>query len=167
MPDAPRLAVLAGTFDPLTFGHLDLITRSRSLFDRVTVAVLVNPGKTPLFTVDERVAMVREATADLPGVSVDAFGGLLTEYVRQHGAVAIVRGLRGASEFADEQPMALMNRHLHPGCETIFILPSADRMHISSRLVREIASLGGSLDGLVPTGIAARLARRFDTGGRR
>jgi pantetheine-phosphate adenylyltransferase len=166
MPDAARLAVLAGTFDPLTLGHVDLITRSRRLFDRVTVAVLVNPGKAPLFTVEERVAMIREATADVPGVSVDAFGGLLADYVRQQGAVAIVRGLRNASEFAEEQPMALMNRHLHPGCETVFILPSADRLHISSRLVREIASLGGSVEGLVPAGIAARLARRFGPGER-
>ena len=165
MPDAPRLAVLAGTFDPLTFGHLDLIARGRKLFDRVIVAVLVNPAKTPLFSLDERVAMIAEVIADRPGVSVDTFGGLLADYARRQGAAALIRGLRGASEFDDEQPMALMNRHLNPGCETVFVLPSADRLHISSRLVREIASLGGSVEGLVPPPIAARLARRFTTGG--
>jgi pantetheine-phosphate adenylyltransferase len=165
MPDAPRLAVLAGTFDPLTFGHLDLIARARTLFDRVTVAVLVNPGKAPLFTVEDRVAMIRDAIANLPGVGVEAFGGLLADYVRERGASAIVRGLRSASEFGDEQPMALMNRHLHPGCETVFIMPSADRSHISSRLVREIAALGGSVEGLVPPAIAARLGRHFGGGG--
>ena len=166
MSDAPRLAVLAGTFDPLTFGHLDLIARSRALFDRVVVAVLVNPAKTPLFSLDERVAMIAEVIADRPGVTVDTFGGLLAEYARRQGAVAIIRGLRGAAEFDAEQPMALMNRHLNPGCETVFIMPSADRMHISSRLVREIASLGGPVQGLVPSPVATRLARRFTTAGR-
>jgi pantetheine-phosphate adenylyltransferase len=160
MPEAPRVAVLAGTFDPLTFGHLDLIARSRALFDRLIVAVLVNPAKTPLFQTDERVAMIRDETVRWPDVSVEAFDGLLVDFARSRKAVAIVRGLRSPSEFSDEQPMALMNRHLYPGCETVFVLPSADRMHISSRLVREIASLGGSIEGLVPPAIAERLVRR-------
>jgi pantetheine-phosphate adenylyltransferase len=135
MSDSSRLAVVAGSFDPLTNGHIDLIERAHTLFARVTVAVLVNPSKQPLFSIGD--------------------------YVRQRGAAAIVRGLRTAGEFSDEWPVALMNRHLDPSCETVFIVPAAASMHISSRLVREIASLGGPVDGLVPPGVAARLRRHF------
>lgn len=162
MPDASRLAVIAGSFDPVTNGHLDLITRSLTLFDRVTVAVLVNPAKQSLFTLDERVAMIRDVVSVRGlAVQVETFGGLLADYVRQTNASAIVRGLRTAAEFSSEWPTALMNRYLEPGCETVFIVPSASTMHISSRLVREIAALGGDVAGLVPDVVDARLRRRL------
>ncbi len=162
MSHAPRLAVIAGSFDPLTNGHVDLIERSVKLFDQVVVAVLVNPSKQPLFTLDERVAMIREvAAAQALAVEVDTFGGLLADYVRKRGATAIARGLRSAAEFGEEWPTALMNRHLEPACETVFVVPAAATMHISSRLVREIASLGGSVDGLVPKAVAAHLQARL------
>ena len=163
MPDAPRLAVLAGSFDPLTNGHLDVIVRSTRLFTRVIVAVLVNSAKTPLFSVDERVAMIREATADVAGVEVDSFDGLLADYVRRRGAVAIVRGLRTSSEFSAEWPMAMMNRRLNAECDTVFVVPSVEHLCISSRLVREIASLGGPIDDLVPPAVARRLVDRVPT----
>ncbi len=162
MSHVPRLAVIAGSFDPLTNGHVDLIERSVKLFEQVVVAVLVNPSKQPLFTLDERVAMIREvAAAQALAVEVDTFGGLLADYVRKRGATAIARGLRSAAEFGEEWPTALMNRHLEPACETVFVVPAAATMHISSRLVREIASLGGSVDGLVPKAVAAHLQARL------
>lgn len=166
MSEPSRLAILPGTFDPFTNGHLDVLVRSLRLFDRVVVAVLVNPGKSPLFGVDERMAMIAEATAGLPGVEVASFDGLLAGYVRQRGAVAVVRGLRGPGEFADEQPVALMNRHLNDACDTVFLVPSADRLFVAARLVREIASLGGPIDDLVPAPVAARLRARFAEGRR-
>jgi pantetheine-phosphate adenylyltransferase len=161
MPHAQRLAVVPGSFDPLTNGHLDIIGRSVRLFDRVVVAVLINAAKQPLFPVDERMAMMRDALAAYPGVEVDAFDGLLAEYVRRRGASAVVRGLRTATEFSDEWQIALMNRHLNAQVETVFLVPSTATMAISSRIVREIASLGGSVEGLVPSGVATRLAARF------
>ena len=165
MSQTPRLAILAGSFDPPTNGHLDVITRAAALFDHVVVALLVNAAKQPLFTLDERVAMMREATAALPTVEVDTFKGLLADYLGKRHATAVVRGLRTATEFADEWQMALMNRHLNPACETVFLVPAAEHMHISSRLVREVASLGGSVAELVPPGVAARLARHFASAG--
>lgn len=161
MPHSTRLAVVAGSFDPVTNGHIDLIERSVRLFERVVVAVLVNAAKQPLFEIEDRVAMTREALSAYPGVEVDTFDGLLAEYVRRRRASAVVRGLRTASEFSDEWQIALMNRHLNAGCETVFLVPSAATMAVSSRIVREIASLGGAVDALVPPGVAARLAERF------
>ena len=166
MPEpSRRLAVLAGSFDPLTNGHLDLLDRAVRLFERVVMAVLVNPGKTPLFTIDERLAMIRRVTGGRPGVEVETFDGLLAEYVRRRGASAVVRGLRTSGEFSAELPTALMNRHLNAACETVFIVPAPSVMQISSRLVREIAALGGSLDGLVPPAVADELRRRFPAPG--
>lgn len=162
MSDSSRLAVVAGSFDPPTNGHVDLIERAMKLFDRVVVAVLVNPSKQPLFPTADRLAMMTEVLdARRWPVEIDTFDGLLADYVRRRGAAAIVRGLRTAGEFSDEFPVALMNRHLDPACETVFVVPAAATMHISSRLVREIASLGGPVDGLVPPGVAARLRHRF------
>jgi pantetheine-phosphate adenylyltransferase len=138
-----------------------MIARAAAIFDRVVVALLVNPAKQPLFPLDERVAMMREIVGHLPTVDVDTFDGLLADYVRERKAVAVVRGLRTATEFSEEQQMALMNRHLNPDCETVFLVPAAEHMHISSRLVREIASLGGPVTGLVAPSVEARLARRF------
>lgn len=162
MSHSNRLAVVAGSFDPLTNGHVDLIERSTRLFDRVVVAVLINPSKQPLFTIDERVEMIRDAVAALPAVEVDTFDGLLADYVRHRGASAVVRGLRTTGELAEEWPIALANRHLNPAFETVFLVPSAPVMHIASRIVREIASFGGSVDGLVPPTIAARLRKKFE-----
>lgn len=161
MSTTSRLAVVAGTFDPITNGHRDMIARATRLFDRVIVAVLVNPAKQPLFTTEERVGFIRDTIAPWPGVAVETFDGLLADFVRQRGAAAVVRGLRNANEFADETSVALMNRHLNADCETVFLVPAADVVHISSRLVREIASLGGPVEGLVPPIVEDALRRRF------
>ena len=155
-----RTAVYPGTFDPLTNGHVDVIERSARLFDRVVVALLVNPAKQPLFNVQDRVAMIQEVFAGHPGVEADTFTGLLVDYARRRNAAAIVRGLRGVMDFDYERQMTLMNRHLSAEIDTVFLMPSAATAFISSSLVREIAALGGSLTGLVPPPVAARFARR-------
>jgi pantetheine-phosphate adenylyltransferase len=160
MAEVRRLAVVPGSFDPPTNGHLDIVRRSAALFDRVIVAVLVNSAKQPWFTAAERVEMMREALAGTPGVEIETFDGLLADYVRLRGASAVVRGLRTAAEFSDEWQMALMNRHLNDACETVFVVPSVPTVFVSSQLVREVSSLGGSVDGLVPPGVARRLAER-------
>ncbi len=160
MTELPTLAVFPGSFDPLTNGHVDVIDRASRLFDRVVVAVLVNSGKTPLFSVDERLAIIREVFADRPAIDVDAFDGLLVEYVRKRRGSAVVRGLRRASDFDYEVQMTDMNRHLDPGVETVFLVPSPHVAFISSTLVREIAALGGPVEGLVPGQVRARLIRR-------
>jgi pantetheine-phosphate adenylyltransferase len=163
MADSLRLAVCPGSFDPLTNGHLDMIVRGAQLFDRLVVAVLMNPGKEPLFTIDARVSMVRDVLASRPeltNVEVDTFDGLLADFTRTRRATAVLRGLRSSSEFADEAQMAMMNRHLYAGCETVFLPANPAVAYISSRLVREIARLGGPLDGLVPPLVAAHLTRR-------
>jgi pantetheine-phosphate adenylyltransferase len=160
MAEVRRLAVVPGSFDPPTNGHLDIVRRSAALFDRVIVAVLVNSAKQPWFTAAERVEMMREALIGTAGVEVETFDGLLAEYVRLRGASAVVRGLRTAAEFSDEWQMALMNRHLNDGCETVFVVPSVPTVFVSARLVREVSSLGGSVEGLVPPGVARRLIER-------
>jgi len=162
-----RIALFPGSFDPITEGHLDLIRRAARLFDRVVVTVLVNPAKQSLFTVDERVDMIREACASNSGagqIDVDAFGGLLVDYAHRAGAVAIVRGLRSSTDFEYEQPMMAMNAHLAPGIESVCLLASARRAHISSRLVKEVASLGGTVTGMVPPAVEARLLARVRKG---
>ena len=160
MPSS-RIAILPGSFDPLTNGHVDLIRRAARLFDRVVVAVLVNPDKQSLFTADERVAMIGEVCIVLPEsdrIAAESFTGLLVHYASSKGACAIVRGLRSGVDLDYERPMASMNAHLAPGIDTVF-LPSADRYaHISSRLVREVASYGVAVDHLVPPLVAARLS---------
>jgi pantetheine-phosphate adenylyltransferase len=155
-----RLAVFAGTFDPVTHGHLDVVARGVALFDRLVVAVLVNPAKSPLLSLDDRVRLLRVAVARWPTVEVETFQGLLADYVAERHAVAVLRGIRSAAEFTDESQIAMMNRHLNPQCETVFLASSAAHLHISSRLVREIAGLGGSLAGLVPEHVAEALAHR-------
>ena len=160
MAASSRLAVFPGSFDPLTNGHVDVIRRAAALFDEVIVAVLPNTGKHPLFSVDERLAMIRATVADLPAVGADAFEGLLVEYARRRGAVAIVRGLRGAADFDYEQQMTRMNRHLDSSIDTVFLLPSADVSYISSTLVREIAAMGGRVAGLVPPVVEQQFERR-------
>lgn len=158
-----RIAVYPGTFDPLTNGHVDIIRRGVGLFDRIVVAVLVNPDKSPLFTTEERGDMAREVFADEPRVEVDLFEGLLVDYVRQRGAHAIVRGLRAVSDFEFEMQMALMNRRLSAEIETVLLMPAESYTYLSSRLAKEVFSLGGSIKGLVPPLVERRLAERLGT----
>jgi pantetheine-phosphate adenylyltransferase len=155
-----RIAILPGSFDPLTNGHVDLIRRAARLFDRVVVAVLVNPDKQGLFAPEERVAMIGEVCIVLPEsdrIEVDAFKGLLVHYAMGKRACAIVRGLRSGVDLDYERPMASMNANLAPGIDTVFLAASDQYAHISSRLVKEVASHGVSVESLVPPLISARL----------
>ena len=152
-----RLAVYPGSFDPLTNGHVDIIQRGLKLFDRVVVAILVNQEKAPLFDAEERVEMAREVFKNQSGVEVDTFEGLLVDYVRRREANVIVRGLRAISDFEFELQMALMNRHLDSRIETVFMMPAEPYTYVSSRLIKEICALGGSVDGLVPPEVDTRL----------
>ena len=152
-----RVAVFPGSFDPLTNGHVDIIHRGAHLFDRIVVAILVNLDKTPLFTADERVAIAAEVFKDQPNVEIDTFDGLLVEYARRRDAAVIVRGLRAISDFEYELQMALMNRRLNDDIETVFMMPAEPYTYVSSRLVKEVFALGGSVDGLVPAVVEARL----------
>jgi pantetheine-phosphate adenylyltransferase len=167
MVASPRLALVPGSFDPLTNGHVDVVRRAARLFDVVVVAVLRNTGKQPLFSVEERVAMIRATFADVPGIEADAFDGLLVDYARRRGAVAIVRGLRGVGDFDHEQQMTRMNRHLDANIDTVLLLPSTDVVHIGSTLVREIAAMGGSIAGLVPPAVEQQFERRRQAATRR
>jgi pantetheine-phosphate adenylyltransferase len=151
------LAVYPGSFDPLTNGHVDIITRGARLFDRIVVALLVNPDKAPLFTVPERVEIARTVFASLPNVEVDTFNGLLVDYAEQRGAQVIVRGLRAVSDFEYEFQMALMNRRLSARIETVFMMPAEQYTYTSSRLIKEVFSLGGRVHGLVPDLVETRL----------
>src|ERR1700674_4023423 len=153
----PVLAIYPGSFDPVTNGHLDLIERGAKLFDRLVVAILRNTEKDPLFSLSEREEMLREVTGTFPNVEVDAFHGLLVDYARRRGARVLLRGIRAVSDYEYELQMAMMNRKIEPGLETVFMLPAAEYSFLSSRLVREIAGLGGSVSGLVPPAVEQRL----------
>jgi len=154
-----RIAVYPGSFDPMHNGHLDIIERCRPLFDEVVVAVLRNEGKQPLFSVEERIESIREMVTG--EVRVESFSGLLVDFMDQVGARAVVRGLRAVSDFEYEFQMALMNRRLNPRVETLFMMPREDYTYLSSRLVKEVFSLGGDLTGLVPEPVLARLRQRL------
>ena len=154
------LAIYPGSFDPTTNGHLDLIERGSRLFDHLVVAVLTNMEKEPLFTLEERVAMLREATAGMANVSVDTFGGLLVDYAMRKKARAILRGIRAFSDYEYELQMALMNRQLQPELETVFLTPAEAYSYISSRLVKEIFQHGGSVKGLVPPVVEEKLHQK-------
>jgi pantetheine-phosphate adenylyltransferase len=156
----PTLAVYPGSFDPLTNGHVDIISRGARLFDRIIVAMLVNAEKQPLFSMDERVEIARQVFRDQPNVEVDTFDGLLVDYVARRRAQVIVRGLRAISDFEYEFQMALMNRRLDATIETIFMMPAEKYTYISSRLIKEVFSLGGRVDGLVPELVEARLREK-------
>ena len=151
------LAIYPGSFDPVTNGHLDLIERGAKLFDRLTVAVLHNLEKDPLFAVSERLEMLREVTRPWPNVEVDVFEGLLVDFARQKRAQVILRGIRALSDYEYELQMALMNRKLEPKIETVFMMPAEAYSYLSSRLVREIARLGGPLKDMVPATVEERL----------
>jgi pantetheine-phosphate adenylyltransferase len=157
----PTLAVYPGSFDPLTNGHVDIITRGARLFERIVVAVLVNAEKAPLFTMAERVDIARAVFRHLPNVEVDTFDGLLVDYVARRGAQVIVRGLRAVSDFEFEFQMALMNQRLNGKIDTIFMMPAEQYTYTSSRLIKEVFSLGGQVHGLVPDMVEQRLREKL------
>lgn len=157
-----RRAIYPGSFDPLTNGHLDLIERASTLFDEVIVALLVNPNKQPFFSIEERVALLQEVlTPRCANVTVETFSGLLVDYAAQRQAHALVRGLRSAADYEYELPMVLMNRHLYPQVETVFLTAAQAYIHVSSSLVKEVFKLGGNIDALVPPAVSAKMKEKF------
>jgi pantetheine-phosphate adenylyltransferase len=154
------LAIYPGSFDPITMGHVDIIQRGSRLFDRSVIAILINADKSPLFSVHERVDIAREVFADRSNVDVDTFDGLLVDYARRRQANVIVRGLRAVSDFEYEMQMALMNRRLNHEVETVFMMPAEPYTYVSSRLVKEVVALGGSVKGIVPDIVERRLREK-------
>ena len=152
-----RVGIYPGSFDPVHLGHVDVVERAARLADRLIVAVLDNPAKTGLFTVEERLAMLGQCFAHRPGIEVATFGGLLVDFARRQQATVVFRGLRAVSDFEYEFQMALLNRRLEPGVETVFLMPAESYTYLSSRLVKEVASLGGDIRGLVPAHVADAL----------
>lgn len=157
-----RTAIYPGSFDPIHNGHLDVIGRASRLCGRVVVAVAVNHAKTGLFSMEERVDLIRAASADIPGVEVKSFEGLLVDFVREERADAVIRGLRAVSDFEYEFQMALMNRSLDENFETIFLMPSQKNIYLSSRIVKEVATLGGEIDRFVPEVVRVALKVKVD-----
>jgi pantetheine-phosphate adenylyltransferase len=155
------IAIYPGSFDPITNGHLDMIQRSARLFDRLIVSILRNETKAPLFSVEERMEMLREVLDGYGNVEVDSFGGLLVDHAAARGATVLLRGIRAISDYENEWQMALMNRRLKPGLETVFMMASEAHSFISSRLVKEVFSLGGNVAGLVPPPVESRLRGRL------
>ncbi len=162
-----RIAVYPGSFDPITNGHLDLIQRGARLFDKLIVAILRNDAKEPLFSVEERMEMLREVVQVYPNVEVDSFHGLLVDYAAQRSATVLLRGIRAISDYEYELQMALMNRRLSPNVETLFMMANEAYSFISSRLVKEVFFLGGDITGLVPASVEARLKRRLSKAGQK
>ncbi|MCI5801191.1 MAG: pantetheine-phosphate adenylyltransferase [Oscillospiraceae bacterium] len=156
-----KIAVCPGSFDPVTKGHLDIITRASRLFDRVIVLVVINAAKTPSFTAEERMQLICRVTEDLPNVEVQSYSGLLADYVRDVGAVAIVKGLRAVSDFEYEFQMALANKKLNPGADTLFLTTAAENMYLSSSIVKQIAQFGGDIADFVPAQIVEDVKRRL------
>ena len=154
------VAVYPGSFDPITSGHLDIIERAANLFDRVIVAVIHNPDKKPRFTFKERMEMIRQSVPHCPNVAVDSFNGLLVDYVRRQKGCAVVRGLRAVSDFDYEFQMALTNRRMAPGIETVFLMTDYRYSYLSSSFVKQIARHGGDVTGLVPPAVAKRLMKK-------
>jgi len=153
----PRVAIYPGSFDPLTNGHVDIIERGARIFDAIIVAILANVEKTPLFTENERITIIRDVFKAHNNVQVEAFSGLLVDYAQLKKATVLVRGLRAVSDFEYEFQMALMNRHLAPGLETVFMMPDEKYTYISSRLIKEVFTLGGEITGLVPAVVEEKL----------
>ncbi|MFN0179432.1 MAG: pantetheine-phosphate adenylyltransferase [Gemmatimonadales bacterium] len=156
-----KVALFPGSFDPPTLGHLDLIHRAARLTDRLVVAVVTNPKKQPAFSVAERLDLLKRSIGANPSISFDALDGLLAQYARTLGATLLVRGVRAAGDLEYELQMAMMNRHLNPDLETVFLAPAPGLTHVSASLVREVAQFGGDVTGLVPPPVAEALARRF------
>ncbi|MDX2033299.1 MAG: pantetheine-phosphate adenylyltransferase [Blastocatellia bacterium] len=158
-----RRAIYAGSFDPVTNGHLDIIARASRLFDEVIVALLLNPGKSPMFSLAERSEMLREALAPQGGrVEVDSFEGLLVEYARRREACAIIRGVRSIKDYEYELPMVLMNRRMHPELETVLLVAAEEHAFVSSSLMKEVFLLGGSIEGLVPDLVIERMKGKIE-----
>jgi pantetheine-phosphate adenylyltransferase len=157
------LAVFPGSFDPITNGHLDIVERGLRIFDRVRMAILINVDKQPLFTVEERLAIIREAYRGNPRVEVDTFSGLLVDYAERVGASVIIRGIRAISDFEYEFQMALMNRRLNAQIETVFMMPAESYSYVSSRLVKEVFQLGGRVTDVVPPVVERRLSEKYGT----
>lgn len=157
----PVIAIYPGSFDPLTNGHLDLIERGAKIFDELIVAILRNSEKEPLFSVEERLEFIRAMTGKLDNVRVDSFDGLMVDYALKVGATAVLRGIRAISDYEYELQMALMNRKLEPRLETVFMMPAETYSYLSSRLVREVAMLGGSVRGLVPELVEKKLREKL------
>ena len=155
------IAIYPGSFDPITNGHLDLIQRGSRLFDKLIVSILRHDAKEPLFTVEERIEMLREVVHVYPNVDVDSFDGLLVDHAAHRSATVLLRGIRAISDYEYELQMALMNRRLRPDIETVFLLAQEAYSFISSRLVKEVFSLGGDISGLVPPGVEARMHRQL------
>jgi pantetheine-phosphate adenylyltransferase len=156
-----RAAIYPGTFDPITYGHLDIIERAVEIFDRVIVSVGQNPEKHPLFSLEERMAMVRESVANIASVEVDAFSGLVVRHAQEIGAESLIRGLRAVSDFEYEFQMALVNRRLAPDIITVFLMPNERFTYLNSTIVREVASFGGDVGRFVPSGVEERLKKVF------
>ena len=156
----PTVAIYPGSFDPLTNGHVDIITRGARLFDRIIVAIAVNAERAPLFSMEERVQIARAVFEDQPRVEIDTFNGLLVDYVARRKADVIVRGLRAVSDFEFEFQMALMNRRLNHDLETVFLMPAEQYTYTSSRLIKEVFRLGGEVGGLVPPVVEQRLRQK-------
>ncbi len=156
-----RRAIYPGSFDPLTNGHLDVLQRAAGIFDNLIIAVARDNSKQSLFSLEERVELIRNATADISGIEVMPFEGLLVNFARQHKAIALVRGLRAVSDFEFEFQLALMNRKLEPNLETLFLMPREEYTYISSRLVKEICRLGGHIDQFVPPNVAQALRSKL------
>lgn len=156
-----KTAVCPGSFDPITIGHLDIISRASKLFEQVVVLISVNAAKNTAFTLEERVALAQKATAHLPNVRVESFDGLLVDYLRELGDCAIVKGLRAVSDFEYEFQMALANKKLYDGAETIFLTAGAENMYLSSSLVKQIAHFGGDISGFVPESILQEIRERL------
>jgi pantetheine-phosphate adenylyltransferase len=161
MPRTRALAVFPGSFDPVTNGHLDIVRRGLAVFGRVRLAILVNSEKQPLFSVEERLEILREAFRGNPRVELDTFSGLLVDYARKVGASVILRGIRALSDFDYEFQMALMNRRLDPRIETVFMMPAESYTYVSSRLVKEVFQLGGRVSDLVPPVVERRLREKY------
>ncbi len=157
-----RKALYAGSFDPITNGHLNIIERAAKMYDSLTVAIAINPHKTGFFTIQERVEIAREVTKHIPNVTVDTFSGLLADYVNENGFIAYVRGLRATTDFENELQMAQMNARLFTGeTETIFLMTDPNYSFISSSLIKEVASFGGSVDGLIPEYVSERIKEKI------
>jgi len=163
-PSMSVKALYPGTFDPPTNGHVDLIQRGSKLFEHLTVGILKNPVKNPLFTVEDRVEMLKEATSALGNVSIATFDGLMVEFARAQSATAVLRGIRAISDYEHEFQMALMNRRLAPEIETVFLQPAGRYSFVSSRMVKEVFSFGGDVSGLVPPNVLKRLRARISKG---
>lgn len=156
-----KIAICPGSFDPITLGHLDIIQRASVMFDKVIVAVLVNPGKNPSFTADERLAMIKKATFGMPNVDAECFDGLLADYAKMKNAQAIVKGLRAVTDFEYEFQMSMINRKLNPETDTIFLTTSVQHMYLSSSMVKSIAQFGGDISDFVPECICGEIKERL------